>query len=119
MEIITSIIHIMCTKVLRVRAGAARSEDELLFFHALLAAVRWAARRCAGAFFLQGEDVDYLSRSSLHASRHSATFRAFRKKLQDTGKPVKVALTATAKKLLSVLNSMVADGTCFREVQPS
>ncbi|MBU2326128.1 MAG: hypothetical protein KJ755_02025 [Alphaproteobacteria bacterium] len=112
----------MCTKVLRVLAVAARSEDELPFFHALLAAARWAARRCAGAFFLQGEDVDYhpeLSRGSLHASRHSATFRAFRKKLQDTGKPVKVALTATAKKLLSVLNSMVADGTCFREVQPS
>jgi transposase len=52
------------------------------------------------------------------ASRHSATFREFRKKLQDAGKPVNAALTATARKLLSVLNSMIADGTCFRETQP-
>jgi len=32
---------------------------------------------------------------------------------------VKAALTAMARKLLSVLNSMVADGTYFREVQPT
>jgi transposase len=57
--------------------------------------------------------------AALHASRHSAMFRAFRQKLQDAGKPVKAALTATARKLLSVLNSMVADGTYFREVQPT
>ncbi len=57
--------------------------------------------------------------AALHASRHSATFREFRKKLQDAGKPVKAALTATARKLLRVLNSMIADGTCFRETQPT
>lgn len=57
--------------------------------------------------------------AALHASRHSATFRAFRQKLQEAGKPVKAALTATARKLLSVLNSMIADGTYFREVQPT
>lgn len=56
--------------------------------------------------------------AALHASRHSARFLAFRQKLQDAGKPVKAALTATARKLLSVLNSMIADGTCFREMQP-
>lgn len=44
-------------------------------------------------------------------------FRAFRQKLQEAGKQVKAALTATARKLLSVLNSMVAEGTYFREVQ--
>lgn len=57
--------------------------------------------------------------AALHASRHSAMFRAFRQKLQEAGKPVKAALTATARKLRSVLNSVVADGTCFREVQPT
>ncbi len=57
--------------------------------------------------------------AALHASRHSSMFRAFRQKLQEAGKPVKAAWTATARKLLSVLNSMVADGTYFREVQPT
>jgi transposase len=46
-------------------------------------------------------------------------FKAFRQKLQASGKPVKAALTATARKLLCVLNSMVADGTYFREIQPT
>jgi transposase len=32
---------------------------------------------------------------------------------------VKAALAATARKLLSVLNSMVVNGTYFREVQPT
>ncbi len=57
--------------------------------------------------------------AALHASRHSATFRAFRQMLQEAGKPVDAALTATARKLLTVLNSMIADATCFREAQPS
>ncbi|SMO98572.1 IS110 family transposase [Paracoccus laeviglucosivorans] len=57
--------------------------------------------------------------AALHASRHTAMFRSFRQKLQDAGKPVKAALTATARKLLSVLNNMIAAGTCFREVQPA
>ncbi|MFD1914089.1 transposase [Halodurantibacterium flavum] len=38
--------------------------------------------------------------AALHASRHSATFGAFRLMLQEAGKPVKAALTATASKLL-------------------
>lgn len=58
-----------------------------------------------------------LSLAALHASHHSATFKAFRQNLQDAGKPVKAALTAAAKKLLSMLNSMIPDGTSFREVQ--
>lgn len=57
--------------------------------------------------------------AALHASRHSATFKAFRRKLQEAGKPVKVALTATARKLLSVLNSMIADGAAFCETMPT
>lgn len=57
--------------------------------------------------------------AALHASRHSETFKAFRRKLQDSGKPVKAALTATARKLLCVLNSMVSDGAYFRETEPA
>lgn len=72
-------------------------------------------RRVIGGGRATVRTVLYLA--ALHASRHSATFRVFRQKLQEAGKPVKTALTATARKLLSVLNSMVADGTYFREVQ--
>lgn len=56
---------------------------------------------------------------SLHASRHSTMFRPFRLKLQAAGKPFKAALTETAIMLLCVLNSTVADGSSFREVQPT
>ena len=45
--------------------------------------------------------------------------QTFWQKLQEAGKPVKAALAATARKLLSVLNSMVVNGTYFREVQPT
>ncbi|HRK69139.1 MAG TPA: hypothetical protein PKY73_16405, partial [Hyphomonas sp.] len=54
-----------------------------------------------------------------NASRHSATFKAFRQKQQEAGKPVKAALTTAARKPFRVLNSMVADGTYIREVQPT
>lgn len=44
------------------------------------------------------------------ASRHDPVFKAFRKRLQDAGKPTKVALTACARKLLTILNAMMRDG---------
>ncbi|WJS84186.1 transposase [Paracoccus sp. TOH] len=49
--------------------------------------------------------------AALHASRHSAKFKAFRRKLQEAGKSVKAALTATARKLF---NGMVANRNNFR-----
>lgn len=57
--------------------------------------------------------------AALHASRFSATFRTFRRRLTDAGKPIKVVLTATAHKLLSTLNAMVSSGTDFRLEQPT
>lgn len=74
-------------------------------------------RRVIGGGRATVRTVLYLA--ALHASRHSTMFKAFRQKLQASGKPVKAALTATARKLLCVLNSMVADGTYFQEVQPT
>jgi transposase len=41
------------------------------------------------------------------ASRYDPTIKAFRKRLQDAGKPV---LTACARKLLAILNAMTRDG---------
>ncbi len=57
--------------------------------------------------------------AALHASRFCATFRTFRHRLTDAGKPTKVVLTATAHKLLGVLNAMLASNTDFRLEQPA
>lgn len=40
------------------------------------------------------------------ASRYDPALRAFRNRLQDAGKPTKVAITACARKLLTILNAM-------------
>ncbi len=52
--------------------------------------------------------------AALHASRFSETFGRFRRRLTDAGKPIKVVLTATAHKLLGVLNAMIANKQDFR-----
>ena len=43
------------------------------------------------------------------ASRYDPALRAFRRKLQEAGKPVKLAIVACARKLLTVLNAMLRD----------
>jgi transposase len=47
------------------------------------------------------------------ASRYDPRLRAFRKRLQDAGKPFKLAIIATARKLLTILNAMLRDGTDY------
>ena len=47
--------------------------------------------------------------SALVASRHNPVIRAFYLRLRAAGKPRKVALTACARKLLTILNAMVRD----------
>jgi transposase len=53
--------------------------------------------------------------AALHASRRSVAFKAFRSRLETAGKPVKAAITATARKLLGVLNAMLAKGADYRD----
>jgi transposase len=43
------------------------------------------------------------------ASRYDPALKAFRKRLKDAGKPTKVAITACARKLLTILNAMFRD----------
>ena len=52
--------------------------------------------------------------AALHASRWCPAFKDFRARLQSAGKPVKVALIATARKLLVTLNAMIATGTDYQ-----
>lgn len=44
------------------------------------------------------------------ASRHDPTLKAFRNRLEAAGKPPKLAITACARKLLTILNAMLRDG---------
>lgn len=53
--------------------------------------------------------------AALHASRRCPVFKTFRSRLAAAGKPVKAAITATARKLLCVLNAMLATGTDYRK----
>jgi len=48
------------------------------------------------------------------ASRYDPTIKEFRHRLEAAGKPVKVAITACARKLLTILNAMVRDQTDYR-----
>jgi transposase len=49
--------------------------------------------------------------AALSASRFNPTIKAFYERLTDAGKPKKVALTACMRKLLTILNAMVKNGT--------
>jgi len=51
------------------------------------------------------------------ASRYDPTLKAFRQRLQDAGKAVKVAITACARKLLTILNAMLRENTEYRPAQ--
>lgn len=49
------------------------------------------------------------------ASRRDPTFKAFRSRLQSAGKPPKLAITACARKLLTILNAMFRNGENFKK----
>lgn len=48
------------------------------------------------------------------ASRYDPTLKAFRHRLEAAGKPVKLAITACARKLLTILNAMFRDQADYR-----
>ena len=52
--------------------------------------------------------------AALQASRRSPQFIHFRERLQAAGKSVKTAIIATARKLVVILNAMLASGTDYR-----
>ncbi|MGL4236882.1 transposase, partial [Tabrizicola sp.] len=49
------------------------------------------------------------------ASRFDPTIKAFRARLQAAGNPPKLAITACARKLLTILNAMLRDGKDYRK----
>lgn len=57
--------------------------------------------------------------AALVASRHNPTLRAFYLRLKAAGKPAKLALAATARKLLVMLNAMLRDQRTWAPVENS
>jgi transposase len=55
--------------------------------------------------------------AALIASRYNATLKVVYDRLKEAGKPGKVALVAIARKLLTILNAMVRDGSDWTEAQ--
>ena len=72
----------------------------------------------SGKRFIQGgrrELRRILYMSALSSIRFNADMKIFYKRLRDAGKPVKVALIAVVRKLLSVINSVVKRQTPWQE----
>lgn len=65
--------------------------------------IRGRRRICGG----RAEVRSALYMATLSAVRYNPTLKAFYDRLRDAGKPAKVALTAAARKLLTILNAML------------
>ena len=50
------------------------------------------------------------------ASRYGPTLKAFRNRLQSAGKPTKVAIVATARKRVTILNAMMKNNCDYRNM---
>jgi transposase len=57
--------------------------------------------------------------ATLTARTHNPQIRAFAERLTKAGKPFKVMMVACMRKLLTILNAMVRDGTTFKPAQAS
>jgi len=55
--------------------------------------------------------------ATLSAVRHNPVIRTFYERLLQAGKPKKVALTAAMRKLLTILNAMVKNNSCWNSSQ--
>jgi transposase len=57
--------------------------------------------------------------AALTAARHNAVLKEFYQRLRANHKPFKVAITACMRKLLTIINVMVRDSTCWKpKVEP-
>lgn len=77
----------------------------------------YRGKRCIGGGRASVREMLYIA--ALHASRHAPLFKAFRKRLTDTGKHIKVTLVATARKLLATLNAMIKTRSKYADQRPA
>ncbi len=76
---------------------------------------RFSGRRSIWGGRARVRPVLYMS--ALAASRHNPVIKAFYERLVNAGKPKKVALTASMRKLLVTLNAMVKNGEYWRDTE--
>ena len=74
----------------------------------------WRGRRLVGGGRAPVRAVLYMG--ALVAARHNPVLKAFYQRLRQAGKAPKVALTACMRKLLTMLNAMLKDGTRWRGI---
>jgi len=70
---------------------------------------RWKGRSCIGGGRADVRAALFLG--AMTAARHNPELKAFRDRLVQGGKPKLVALLATARKLLTILNAIIRDRT--------
>ena len=68
---------------------------------------KWRGRSFTGGGRTQVRTALFMG--ALVAARHNPTLKAFRNRLVDSGKPKLVAIIATARKLLTILNAIIRD----------
>lgn len=73
---------------------------------------RWRGRRHIRGGRAELRRALYVS--AMHASRGNGALKPFRDRKIEEGKPVKLAITATARKLLTILNAMVREQKDFK-----
>ena len=73
---------------------------------ALMAGLRGRCPSCGRGALFMGATV---------AARHNPTLKAFRDKRVAAGKPKRVAIVATARKLVTILNALVRDKQPWRQ----
>jgi transposase len=78
---------------------------------------RMAGKRAISGGRQNIRNVLYMA--TLTARRFNPQIQTFAKRLTDAGKPYKVMMVACMRKLLTILNAMVRDGTSFKPAQTS
>lgn len=73
---------------------------------------RMRGKRCIGGGRADVRTALYMA--ALVATRHNPAIKKFYDRLVDAGKPKKLALTAAAHKLLTILNAMIREKTTWR-----
>jgi transposase len=75
---------------------------------------QWKGRRFIGGGRARVRSALFMA--AMVGARHNPVLKAFRDKLVAAGKPKLVALVATARKLLTILNAIIRDGQIWQEI---
>lgn len=78
---------------------------------------KWSGKRFCWGGRIEVRCALYMA--ALVGMRHNPIIKALYERLRAKGKPAKVALVACMRKLLTILNAMMRDQTCWRQTSPA